>query len=89
MQSWIAGTPARTPINSLSTDGEELYSYKLCIGYKGHNGRPMVKDYRSPNNISQTTSTHVGLAIGAINDPAAIRNPYPPMVGVARNEAEG
>jgi len=87
IEAWLAGNPARTQNNSLSTDGDTLYSYNLQIGYKSIHGRAMVKDYRAPNNISQTTSTHVGLAISAINDPGAIRNPYPPMVGVARRES--
>ena len=87
INSWIAGVPAKTQNDSLSTDGERLWSYKLQIGHKSYHGRPLVKDYRSPNFISQTTSTHVGLAICAINDPGAIRDPYPPMVGVARKDA--
>ena len=86
--AWIAGTPARTSNHSLTTDGEILKSYELEIGYRGYNDRPMVKDYRSPNFVSQTTSTHVGLAIQAINDPGAIRSPYPPMVGVACRDRE-
>jgi hypothetical protein len=81
--AWIAGESARTSNHSLSTDGVTLKSYDLEIGYRNYHGRPRVKDYRSPNFVSQTTSTHVGFAIQAVNDPGSVRSPYPPMVGVA------
>tara|TARA_B100000131_G_scaffold321061_1_gene370769 strand:- start:330 stop:635 length:306 start_codon:yes stop_codon:yes gene_type:complete len=86
IKAWLAGNPARTQNHSLSTDGEDLYSYRLLIGYKSANGRPMVKDYRAPNNVSQTTSVHVGMAIAAINDPGAVRDPFAPMVTVAKGQ---
>ena len=62
IQAWLAGVPARTKNQSLSTDGQNLYSYRLMIGYKNEQG-PKVKNYRSPDFISQTTSCHVGAAI--------------------------
>jgi|TARA_Y100000310_G_scaffold341817_1_gene442285 hypothetical protein len=86
--AWIAGESARTKNGSMSTDGETLKSYDLEIGTRSYHGRPIVKDYRSPNFVSQTTSTHVGLAIQAVNDPGSVYSPYPPMVGVARRDRD-
>ena len=63
---WAKGLSGRS-LNLHSLNGD-LYSYNLKIGYtKG--GQVFVYNYRSGGKfISQTTSTHVGLALrhGAI-----------------------
>ena len=51
----------------LHTDGENLFSYKLLIGYTEQGGnlcKKIVKDYTAEHFISQTTSHHVGIAKG-------------------------
>ena len=70
VQAWLAGDSASTPNKSLKTDGENLWSYNLIIGYRELQFeempflRKVVLDYTSPtgNFKSSTTSTHVGLA---------------------------
>ena len=49
---------------NMSTDGYNLFSYKLKIGYTDHNGQKVVLDYTAPtgNFYSRTTSSHVSLA---------------------------
>ena len=66
INAWIAGAYARTPNGSLSSDGRgNLRSYNLIIGSRDSKDRPIVGEFRALNGgnyISQTTSTHVGLA---------------------------
>ena len=68
IQAWISGTGAyaRTPNGSLSSDSRgNLRSYNLVIGTRDSKGQPIVGEFRALNGghyISQTTSTHVGLA---------------------------
>ena len=62
VNAWKENKAAKTKNESLSTDGEFLYSYKLMIGSTGYvSGRKTVYDYRG--QISTTTSRHVGLAL--------------------------
>ena len=51
----------------LHTDGENLFSYRLLIGYTEHDDnlcKKIVKDYTAEHFISQTTSHHVSIAKG-------------------------
>ena len=49
---------------NMATDGINLFSYKLKIGYTDDNGRKVALDYtaKSGNFKSVTTSRHVSLA---------------------------
>ena len=69
INAWVKGNRANTPNGSLSTNGRELYSYRLAIGVK-LDGSPVVLDYTAPAGhfMSQTTSTHVRLAARSAND---------------------
>lgn len=60
--------PARA--GALTTDGTNLYSYNLVIA-KWFGGQAFVFDYTSTGGAyySQTTSSHVGRAKRAINNP--------------------
>ena len=42
------------------TDGKNLYSYALCVGYTDEDGLKVLKDYR--RQVSVITSRHCGLA---------------------------
>jgi hypothetical protein len=48
---------------NMKTDGENLYSYNLKIGYT-ENGCKYVKDYTRTGGhfVSATTSRHIGIA---------------------------
>lgn len=48
----------------MTTDGSNLFSYKLKIGYTDESGRKVALDYTasSGNFYSVTTSRHVSLA---------------------------
>lgn len=50
---------------NLWTDGNKLYSYKLCIGDTTETGQKILKDYSATGRHgfrSMTTSKHVGYA---------------------------
>ncbi len=52
---------------NLWTDGNKLYSYKLCIGDTTESGKKVLKDYSATGRHgfqSMTTSKHVGYARG-------------------------
>lgn len=61
VRAWINNKSAET--DHLSTDGKDLFSYKLKIGYT-ENEKKVVIDYTAKSNkfVSMTTSKHVGLA---------------------------
>jgi hypothetical protein len=61
-RAWSRSIPAKA--GNLWTDGCNLYSYRLRIGYTEQNtGRKVVLTYRAPNAFhSVTTSKHVNLA---------------------------
>ena len=66
IKQWVRGCDGRA--GNLSALRGVLYSYNLKIGYL-KNGKAYVMNYRSGGHYkSQTTSTHVGLALrnGAI-----------------------
>ena len=64
VRSWRNGS------GSLYTDGSRLWSYSLVIAYtdpdellrRGEYGTKVAIDYTAPDNVTQTTSMHVGLA---------------------------
>jgi len=62
VQAWSTGRVAAA--GNLLTDGQKLYSYKLCIGTTV-DGSKVVHDYTAKGDhgfVSMTTSQHVGLA---------------------------
>lgn len=64
IKAWMRGLPARG--GNLRTDGGNLYSYNLRIGYVVSPGYRVVIPYRAGTQwgfVSQTTSKHVGLAL--------------------------
>lgn len=63
VKSWVRGYPASNG-GSLSTDGKELFSYRLLIGTTDENGTKTVYNYTAEtrNFKSQTTSRHVSIA---------------------------
>ena len=62
VENWAYGNEGFT--RSLRTDGNSLYSYNLRIGITGPDREKIVFDFSSGGGrfMSQTTSTHVGLA---------------------------
>lgn len=60
IERWKEGKPGKA--SALTTDGILLFSYGLPIGKRQKNGKLIVYDYRG--QVSQTTSMHVGLAVG-------------------------
>ena len=64
LDCWVSGYPNNTR-DALHTDGNNLYSYDLEIGMT-RGGQKLVKDYTAKGAygfMSQTTSTHVNLAL--------------------------
>ena len=63
-KAWINNKAFQRKSKALSTDGEDLYSYNLLIGYTNKQGNKVVIDYTKSGGDyrSMTTSTHVGLA---------------------------
>ena len=60
VDSWLSGEAASNA--NMRTDGVDLYSYQLRIGYR-NDRRAVVFDYTASGvYYSQTTSKHVGLA---------------------------
>lgn len=59
---WQCGKEARNHKSTLHTDGKDLYSYNLRIGFTTPNGKKVAVEHRAPNFVSITTSQHVGLA---------------------------
>tara|TARA_B100000131_G_scaffold266228_1_gene264070 strand:- start:972 stop:1274 length:303 start_codon:yes stop_codon:yes gene_type:complete len=64
VKAWSQGAPARSHNGALTSDGKYLMSYHLVIGARLSEGVCVVKDCTAGGGqyISQTTSTHVGLA---------------------------
>ena len=64
-RAWARGQKTSAP--NFKTDGRDLYSYNLRIGYtvvdEGGPGYKVALDFTAGGRyVSQTTSTHVGLA---------------------------
>lgn len=49
----------RRTAGNLSTDGDNLISYRLVIGITSKMGKKVVIDYTKSNHYSTTTSRHV------------------------------
>ena len=66
VDAWINNKSFFRKSKALSTDGDNLFSYSLPIGYTNKQGKKVVRDYTAMggNYRSQTTSTHVGIAMG-------------------------
>jgi len=64
VKSWVRGRSADNGRSSLHTDGDNLYSYQLQIGYTDKKGNKVVKLYTGKGGAfrSKTTSSHVNLA---------------------------
>ena len=61
VRHWRFDRPA-SAVN-LFTDGQDLFSYRLKIGFTTPNGTKVALDYTASGEYhSQTTSCHVGLA---------------------------
>jgi len=62
IDSWIRGEAADSHTGTLHTDGVNLFSYNLRIGYRAKSGTTVAADYTSPGGDfrSMTTSCHVG-----------------------------
>ena len=63
---WAYGDAASSHTGNFWTDGEKLYSYRLCIGDTcPDSGKKVLRDHTSSGKHpyhSQTTSCHVGRA---------------------------
>ena len=64
VQCWGYSQEANSHTGNLWTDGNKLYSYRLCIGETLQDGKKLLHDYTSGGieYYSQTTSCHVGRA---------------------------
>ena len=64
INAWTRGVAASSHNGALRTDGVNLYSYNLRIGYRAKTGATILADYTSPGGqfYSMTTSSHVGKA---------------------------
>jgi hypothetical protein len=64
IEKWEQGKRARSFTGNLHTDGCDLYSYELKIGYTNEDGERIVKLYTAVhgNFKSKTTSKHVNKA---------------------------
>ena len=61
---WSTGKAAQNHNGSFTTDGKDLYSYRLKIGTTNEQNEKVLFDYTSGGirYYSQTTSCHVGKA---------------------------
>ncbi len=62
IDAWTRGVKADSHTGALRTDGVNLYSYNLRIGYRAKSGSTVLGDFTSPGGAfySVTTSCHVG-----------------------------
>ena len=79
LEKWKDGEIAASHNGALSTDGTNLFSYKLKIGHRSRSGVTIVGDFTSPGGSfrSMTTSCHVGKARGIadhVMHPAVFKN---------------
>lgn len=59
-EAWARSEASRS--GSMFTNGRDIFSYNLLIGYTEDDGTKVALDYTAPGHfVSQTTSTHVGL----------------------------
>ena len=64
LAEWKKGETASSHTGALCTNGRDLFSYNLRIGYRSRSGTCVLGDFTSPggNFQSMTTSCHVGKA---------------------------
>jgi len=79
LEKWKDGETASSHTGALCTNGRDLFSYNLRIGYRSRSGQTIVGDFTSPGGDfrSMTTSIHVGKARGIadhIMHPVVFRN---------------
>jgi len=87
IDAWKEGESWRNGSGSLYTDGDLLWSYSLVIGYtgSGYEKLKIVIDYTAPDNVTQTTSEHVGLAKSVTEH---TMNPDSSILAEIRNKVE-
>ena len=76
---WARGESANSHTGALHTDGSDLFSYNVRIGYRSRSGACVLGDFTSPGGSfqSMTTSCHVGKArhvADHIMHPAVFKN---------------
>ena len=77
IKAWNNGQKAKS--GSMRSDGDRLFSYRLCIGKTDCEGNKVLFDWTAKGGeyVSQTTSTHVNkakqLSSAAIMRPEAAR----------------
>ena len=77
IRAWNNGQQAKS--GSMKTDGNRLFSYRLCIGKTDCNGFKLIFDWTAKGGswVSQTTSIHVNktkqLSSASIMRPDAAR----------------
>jgi len=60
---WATGVEVRNGRGTFWTDGKEIYSYCLCIGFTTEKGTKIAIEHAGTKGfVSMTTSQHVGLA---------------------------
>jgi len=64
LDKWKNGERASSHTGALHTNGSDLFSYNVRIGYRSRSGACVLGDFTSPggNFRSMTTSCHVGKA---------------------------
>lgn len=63
-QAWAQNRRARNHNGTFRTDGQEIFSYDLCIGFTDSEGVKTVFVARAPLNfVSANTTKHVGYAL--------------------------
>ena len=88
IDAWKEGESWRNGSGSLYTDGSMLWSYSLVIGYtgSGHEKLKIVIDYMAPDDVTQTTSIHVGLAMKVAD---LVRSPDSSLLAQIRSKVVG
>ena len=58
-KQWAMGIPSNNHNGTFKTDGLDLYSYNLLIGFTTHSGKKILLDYTASSGhfVSQTTSS--------------------------------
>jgi len=72
-RAWADGHRASS--GNMSTDGVDLFSYNLLIGSNTGGQRSVLNYTASGQYRSQTTSTHVGIALGVCGGTATLVQP--------------
>ena len=94
IDAWKSGKSWRNGSGSLYTDGSRLWSYSLVIAYtdpdellrRGKYGIKVVIDYMAPDDVTQTTSMHVGLAMKVAD---LVRSPDSIQLAAIRSKVVG